>query len=268
VVRAEPAKFTTEAEPKFVPLTVIVKPESPTVFASGEMLVVVGEALLTVNVWALDVPPPGVGFTTVIANVPAVVMSDDGIEAVTLEDETNDVARGDPSKLTTEDAVKPVPVTVIVKVEAPTAFELGEMSDVVGAGLLTVKVWLFDVPPPGVGFVTVIANVPAVVKSDVTIEAVRVEDETKLVVRADPSKLTVDDALKPVPSTVIVKVVLPTVFDVGEIELVVGTGFTTVKVCAFEVPPPGVGLKTVTACVPAVPMSTSRIATVSCVTDT
>jgi len=39
---------------------------------SGETELVVGMGLFTVSVWALDVPPPGAGFTTVTEWVPAV----------------------------------------------------------------------------------------------------------------------------------------------------------------------------------------------------
>ena len=49
VVREEPAKLTTEVVTKFVPLTVKVNPVSPTVLDVGEILVVVGAGLLTVN---------------------------------------------------------------------------------------------------------------------------------------------------------------------------------------------------------------------------
>src|SRR2546425_167961 len=81
-VWAAPAKFTTEFVTKFVPLTVSVKAPSPTFLLVGKMLVVVGAGLLTVNVCALEVPPPGVGFVTVMLNVPAVVRSLAGIDAV------------------------------------------------------------------------------------------------------------------------------------------------------------------------------------------
>jgi len=50
VVRADPAKFTTELLTKFVPLTVSVNAASPTFTLEGEMLVVVGAGLLTVSV--------------------------------------------------------------------------------------------------------------------------------------------------------------------------------------------------------------------------
>ncbi len=82
MVRSTPPKRTIDPEKKLVPLTVMVNVESPTVFDVGEMEVVVGTKLLTVNVCALEVPPPGVGLKTVMLKVPAVVKSDDGIEAV------------------------------------------------------------------------------------------------------------------------------------------------------------------------------------------
>jgi len=58
-------------------------PVAPTILFVGEMLVVVGRGLFTVKIWALDVPPPGVGLNTVMLNVPAVVRSLAGIVAVT-----------------------------------------------------------------------------------------------------------------------------------------------------------------------------------------
>ena len=75
VVLFKPSKRTTELETKFVPLTVIVNSASPAVFEVGDIEVVVGTGLLTVKVWAFEVPPPGVGLKTVILNVPAVVRS-------------------------------------------------------------------------------------------------------------------------------------------------------------------------------------------------
>ena len=63
-------------------MTVRVNPVSPTVFDVGEIEVVVGIGLPTANVWALDVPPPGAGFVTVILKVPPVVKSEVRIAAV------------------------------------------------------------------------------------------------------------------------------------------------------------------------------------------
>jgi hypothetical protein len=60
----------------------------------------------------------------------------------------------------------------------------------------------------------------------------------------EPLHRTLDVGTKPVPFTVSVKDAPPAVTDVGLILVVVGRGLKTVKVCALEVPPPGVGLKT------------------------
>ena len=71
--------------------------------------------------------------------------------------------------------------------------------------------------------------------------------------------------MKFVPVTVSVKEEPPAVVEVGEIELVVGTGFTIVSVCALDVPPPGVGFTTVIDPVPPFAMSTAGTIAVTCV---
>jgi hypothetical protein len=63
--------------------------------------------------------------------------------------------------------------------------------------------------------------------------------------------------------TVNVNAAPPTVAVVGLRLVVAGRGLLTVKVCALEVPPPGVELKTVTLAVPAVPMSPAPIEAVN-----
>jgi hypothetical protein len=73
---------TTELLLKFVPFTVRVKPTSPAVLVVGEILLNVGDGLLTVKVAEPLVPPPGVPVKTVIEGVPAVRRSDAGIAAV------------------------------------------------------------------------------------------------------------------------------------------------------------------------------------------
>lgn len=94
----------------------------------------------------------------------------------------------------------------------------------------TVNVWALEVPPPGAGFTTVTADVVAVVRSDVRIAAVSVVIETNVVVRAEPSHRTEEEALKFVPVSVSVKPLLPAVVEVGEMLVVVGTGFETATV--------------------------------------
>ena len=69
-----------------------------------------------------------------------------------------------------------------------------------------------------------------------------------------------------VPFTVNVNALEPTAMLVGEIELTVGTGLlaaVTLKLIEFDGPPPGVGLLTNTAGVPAVATSAAVIAVVS-----
>lgn len=164
MVRLEPLKKTVEPDVKFVPLTVMVNVESPTVFEVGEIEVVVGAGLLTVKVCAFEVPPPGAGLETVMLNVPAPVKSDDGIEAVNCVELTKVVVRAPTAKLTTEVDTKLVPLTVIVKVLSPTIFDVGEIEVVVGAGLLRVNVLDAPVSVPPVLVAVIVLRVPAPVK--------------------------------------------------------------------------------------------------------
>ncbi len=68
---------------------------------------------------------------------------------------------------------------------------------------------------------------------------------------------------KLVPFTVRVNWASPTVLEVGLMLVVVGTGLLTVNTCAFESPPPGVGLFATTLYVPGVAMSEARMAAVT-----
>ncbi len=77
------------------------------------------------------------------------------------------------SKFIRELLTRLFPVTVVVKPTFPEVALEGERLLVVGNGLLTVKVNAdVDVPPPGVGFVTVTGIVPAVAISDAAMAAV------------------------------------------------------------------------------------------------
>src|SRR5947199_145391 len=82
---------------------------------------------------------------------------------------------------------------------------------------------------------------------------------TNVVDLAPPFQRTADEAMKFVPVAVRVNPAPPATALLGEIELSVGTRLLIVNVCALEVPPPGVGLKTVTGAVPADAMSPARI---------
>ena len=125
-----------------------------------------------------------------------------------------------------------------------------------------VNVLAFDVPPQGV--TTVIEGVPAVAMRAAGTEAVSVVAETNVVVSGLPSQFTVEPETKLVPFTVSVNPGPPAVAQVGLSELIVGTA-RIVNVCAFEVPPPGVGFTPVMEAVPAAAISDAGTVAVSCV---
>lgn len=89
---------------------------------------------------------------------------------------------------------------------------------------------------------------------------------TNVVVLATPLKFTVELAMKLVPVNVSVNAAPPAVPLVGEMDVRVGTGLfamLTLKFTAVEVPPPGVGLVTVTGNDPAVAISAAGMAAVT-----
>ena len=79
----------------------------------------VAVALFTVNIWALDVPPPGVVLKTVILSVPTTVRSLAGIDTVNRVALTYVVVLSEPLNRTIELDIKLVPSTVIVKPTSP-----------------------------------------------------------------------------------------------------------------------------------------------------
>ena len=121
---------------------------------------------------ALDVPPPGVGFITVTDAVPAAAMSLAGTEAVTFVPLTYFVVSPVPFQRTVEVETKFVPVTVRVNAAPPAVAPGGESELAFGDGLLTVNVRAHDLPPPGVGFITVTPAVLAVAMWPAGTEAV------------------------------------------------------------------------------------------------
>src|SRR2546427_1836382 len=93
-------------------------------------------------------------------NMPPVVRSLAGMEAVPCVELTNVVVRGEPLKFTTDVETKLVPFTVMVNAASPTFLLVGEMLVVIGTRLFTVRTWRFDVPPLGAGLMTVIGHEP------------------------------------------------------------------------------------------------------------
>jgi hypothetical protein len=79
--------------------------------------------------------------------------------------------------------------------------------------------------------------------------------ETNVVVRFAPFQRTTELPLNPVPLTVRLKAGPPVGATLGLRPVVVGTPLLMDTVCAFETPPPGDGLLTVTEMVPVVAIS-------------
>jgi hypothetical protein len=92
--------------------------------------------------------------------------------------DTNVVVLDEPFHRTEEEASNPAPVNVNVKPLLPAVVEVGEIEVSVGEGLLIVRFCAFEVPPPGVGFTTVIDEVAPTAISLVKIVAVSCEPET------------------------------------------------------------------------------------------
>jgi hypothetical protein len=87
-----------------------------------------------------------------------------------------------------------------------------------------VKVTALEVPPPGVGLVTVTDTAPAEAMAVEEIAAVNCVELTNSVGAAIPPKLTIEAVTKFVPLTVKVKFVPPAAPLVGETVAIVGVG--------------------------------------------
>jgi hypothetical protein len=168
----------------------------------------------------------------------------------------------DPFHLTLDDGTKPVPITESVNAPPRALTETGFNAVIVGSGLATVKVLELDVPPPGVGLLTVTLTVAAVARSEAEMIAVKRVDETKVVGRDVPPHRTADDGTKPLPSTVIERSAPPAVAVVGLMLTNTGSGLLTTKLREFDVPPPGEGFHTATLAVR--PVAISALVMVAC----
>jgi hypothetical protein len=228
--------------------------------------VITGVAAI-VKVTGFDVAPQVPGLTTVIEAVPAVAIRDAVTVAVSCVEELNAVVSEVPFHFTVEPETKFVPVTLKLNCAPPAVAQVGLSELMVGTALI-VNVCALDVPPPGLGFTTVIDAVPAVATRDADTVAVSCVEETKLVARGVAFHFTVEPETKLVPFTVKVKSALPPVVQVGLIEVVVGTGLLIVNVCGLDVPPPGLGFTTVTDAVPAVATFAAGTMAVSLVEET
>src|SRR5436190_288154 len=142
-----------------------------------------------VSVTGVDVVPEHVGFTTVIAAVPALAMRMAGTVAVSCVKETYVVANAVPFQLTVDVETKFVPVTVNVNCGPPGATQVGSMELIVGLALI-VNVTAPDVPPHGL--TTATEAVPGVAISAAVTVAVSCVEETYVVASAVAFHFTVE----------------------------------------------------------------------------
>jgi hypothetical protein len=83
VARLLPFHCATEVLIKLLPFKVNVNAAPPAIAEFGAIEVSAGIGVVAVNVTTFEVPPPGVGFTTVTGKVPAVIKSPERSGAVT-----------------------------------------------------------------------------------------------------------------------------------------------------------------------------------------
>jgi len=231
------------------------------ILATLNWAVFVEVAASTLNIMLADVPPPGVGFSTVTGKWPTVERSAVEMVVVTLVASTKVVGRAEPFHRTLAPLTKLNPLTVKVNPISPTTAEVLESDVRPGTGLLMEKLCTFEVPPPGAGLNTVTEAVPDVVMSAAFICAVSCVAFTNVVARSAPFQRTFESTVKLDPPTVSVNALPPADALPGVRLLSTGTGFVLVivKLRAGEVPPPGDGLTTVTGTLPDVATSAAVI---------
>jgi hypothetical protein len=284
VVRVLPFHCATDVLMKLLPFSVSVNAGPAAVAELGDSEASTGTGVVIVNVSVFDVPPPGVGLITSTDAMPKKARSLAGTAAVNCVELTNVVASAAPFQCATELAMKFVPVSVIVNPTLPALADEGDSAVNVGTGLtgLIVNVSAFDVVPEGapcaralpiplktiVGVNTVTDAVPTLAISVAGTVAVSCVALTNVVVRLAPFHCTSEVLMKLPPFTVIVNAGVPAIALFGTSEPSDGTGVVTVKVTAFDVPPPGVGFTTLTKSRFAVRISAAVIAAVSVVAFT
>lgn len=223
VVSDTPLNFTTAPDAKLVPVTIKVLAALPVIAIEGDMLVIVGLAVLveTVNVDEPETCP--LGFVTVTKKLPLFEKLEEGSDAVNCVEDTNVVETDEPLNLTVAPETKFVPFTVSVIAELPITADDGEMLDIVGALVELTTVKVIDPETKPLGFVTVTKKLPELAKLEVGIAAVSCVEETNVVETGDPLNLTTAPDAKLLPVTVKVIPELPITADVGDKLEIMGT---------------------------------------------
>lgn len=124
-----------------------------------------GATALTLRGFAVDTPPPGVGFHTATCAVDMAAISALLMLAVNRVDEVKDVVRSDPFQRTTDAGTNPLPFTVNVNAWPPTITATGDKDVTAGIPYWTFSGTVDEVPPPGAGVVTEMLELPVDVTS-------------------------------------------------------------------------------------------------------
>lgn len=122
-----------------------------------------------------------------------------------------------------------VPETVRRKSPLPAKRLVEERAKTWGNGLLIVKIWLFDNPPPGDGFVTLTKETPPRTTADAGTVTFNCVVLTYWGVKVCPEKLTIEVVTKFVPLIVKLNAPLPVEIFKGDKDEICGTGLLTVK---------------------------------------
>ena len=214
------------------------------------------------------VHPLGAGVDTLIWTATTVEISAAGIDALTPVVPTNIVVRLLPFHRTPEQGTKPLPITVRRIPEDPAAalFGMRELMTGTGseAGVVSVK---FEAAEVVVELDTVTAAVPAIpgkAVSEAEIVAVSCVALTNVVGRGDPFQFTTSPFTKSVPFTISGRSAVPQ-YGVEDGTSPVMVGATIENAIPLDVPPPGVGVDTLTWAVPTEAISAAEIAALSCV---
>lgn len=139
VDRALPLTSITVEDRKLVPVTVITGDAAPTTSDAGFNAERVGDGLAatTATAVAVEVPPPGVGFTAVRERLVAAATSAAVSATLTWVELVKVVLRAAPFTLMTVVGTKPVPVTVMTAGVAPVSSLAGATEVMAGVGLST-----------------------------------------------------------------------------------------------------------------------------------
>jgi hypothetical protein len=225
VGRFAPFHKTTELASNPVPVIVMVA-GVPGGTIRGEIAVIATVGLFTSNVAAVEVPPPGPEFCTVIRLAELPVRSAAGMVAFNSVALTNVVPSAMPFHTTTLDGTKPVPVASSSVSADPASTLAGFTLLIEGAGLFTEKSNEANAPPPGDGLTTINFAIVAFARLFAVSVAPKLVAELYMVAMGAPFNCRVEFEMNPVPLIAIGVSAEPATAADGLMAVIAGTGFS------------------------------------------